>query len=160
MGPNNLCYVTLHFLLFFFCPMSLFIRTLLRHITFYKHFTYIFILWLYCLRPSCWPSFSIKFQYRFYNFYKSYSFYQSSRWIRQLLKWPCHTCFFTHVEAFAWLLHFTVKHHIVTCTRAPLTLVLCITPAVCNTCKFAQLFLDANWVHWVTQNVTPYMYYK
>ena len=44
MDPNNLCCVAPHFLLFFLCPMSLSIRILLRHVTFYKHFTYIFIL--------------------------------------------------------------------------------------------------------------------
>ncbi len=27
-----------------------------------------------------------------------YSFYQGSRRILQLLQWPCHTSFFTHVE--------------------------------------------------------------
>ncbi len=36
MGPNNLCCVTPHFLSPFLCPMSLFIRNLLRHVTFYN----------------------------------------------------------------------------------------------------------------------------
>ncbi len=44
MGPNSLCCVALQFLLFFSVSKSLFIRILLRHVTFYKHFTYIFIL--------------------------------------------------------------------------------------------------------------------
>ena len=38
MGPNNFCCVTPPFLLFFLCPMSLFIKNLLRHVTFYKYF--------------------------------------------------------------------------------------------------------------------------
>ncbi len=43
-----------------------------------------------------------------------YSFYQGSRRILQLLKWPCHTSFFTHVEPFIW---FNSWHFIsVTCT--------------------------------------------
>ncbi len=36
MGPNNLCCVTPHFLSFFRCPMSLYIRNLLPHVTFYN----------------------------------------------------------------------------------------------------------------------------
>ncbi len=31
-----------------------------------------------------------------------YSFYQGSRQILQLLKWPCHTSFFTHAEPYCW----------------------------------------------------------
>ncbi len=43
VGPNNLCCVTPHFLLFFLCPVSLFIRMLLHHITFLKYYIYIYI---------------------------------------------------------------------------------------------------------------------
>ena len=70
MGPNNLCCVTPHFLFFFLCPISLFIR-ILRDVKFYKYITYIYIYnIIYFIRLSCQSSFSIKFQRLFYNFYK------------------------------------------------------------------------------------------
>ncbi len=51
----------------------------------------------------CRSSSSVKFQRRFYIFLQDfdvtlYSLYQGSRRILQLLKWPCRTSFFTHVE--------------------------------------------------------------
>ncbi len=70
MGPNNLCCVTPHSLLFFFCLMS---------VNFYKNFIlsrhlllyiYTLILYLYFITLSCRSSFSIKFQFECYNFYK------------------------------------------------------------------------------------------
>ncbi len=66
MGPNNLCCVTRHFLLFCSVSYVIFIRILLRHVTLY--FTYVSISQSYFIRLSCQSSSSIKFQRRFYNF--------------------------------------------------------------------------------------------
>ncbi len=103
MGPNNLCCVTPHFLLSFLCPMSLFIRILLCHVTFYKYF-YIHLYYNYILYfISCRSSFSINFQCRLYKFYKiltslSTVFIKAHVGFYNFLKWLCRTSFFTHVE--------------------------------------------------------------
>ena len=44
MGPNNLCYVTRHFLLLFSVSQVIFLGILLRQVAFYNSFIYVFIL--------------------------------------------------------------------------------------------------------------------
>ncbi len=105
MGPNNLCCVTPHFLSFFLCPMSLFIRNLLRHVTFYN--TLYILMYIIIIFNKVFMSMFVfyKISTSILQFLKDfdvtfYTFYQGSRQILQLLKWPCHTSFFTHVEPY------------------------------------------------------------
>ncbi len=51
----------------------------------------------------------------------------------------------------------TIEHYSGQNTRGLKTLAFCLKPAVSNTYTFAQIFLDTEGVHWLTQNATLYM---